>query len=106
MVPDLLQLVSFSSDTTTESQHTFLIYYLFLTSQYFQNSLFPTEFQDIHVMVFLGFGFLATFLVRYGFSSTGFSLLVAAMSVQWATILNGFLLSHSLSWKIRIHLKR
>ncbi|TST98554.1 Ammonium transporter Rh type A [Bagarius yarrelli] len=63
------------------------------------------KFQDIHVMVFLGFGFLATFLVRYGFSSSAFSLLVAAMAVQWATILHGFFLSHRLTWKIRIQLK-
>uniref|UniRef100_A0AAY4DIE3 Ammonium transporter AmtB-like domain-containing protein n=1 Tax=Denticeps clupeoides TaxID=299321 RepID=A0AAY4DIE3_9TELE len=49
-------------------------------------------FQDVHVMVFLGFGFMATFLVRYGFSSSGFSLLVAAMTVQWAILMHGFLL--------------
>ncbi|XP_060781256.1 rh blood group, D antigen isoform X2 [Neoarius graeffei] len=63
------------------------------------------KFQDIHVMVFLGFGFLGTFLVRYGFSSSAFSLLVAAMAVQWATILNGFLLSYSFNWNIQINLK-
>ncbi|XP_060727746.1 rh blood group, D antigen isoform X2 [Tachysurus vachellii] len=63
------------------------------------------KFQDIHVMVFLGFGFLGTFLVRYGFSSSAFSLLVAAMAVQWATILKGFLLSHSLTWKFGIQLR-
>ncbi|KAB5582105.1 hypothetical protein PHYPO_G00183350 [Pangasianodon hypophthalmus] len=63
------------------------------------------KFQDIHVMVFLGFGFLATFLTRYGFSSSGFSMLVAALAVQWATILNGFLLFRSFNWKIRIQLK-
>ncbi|XP_061104289.1 rh blood group, D antigen [Conger conger] len=50
-----------------------------------------TEFQDVNVMVILGFGFLATFLVRYGFSGSGFSLLVAALSVQWALLLDGFL---------------
>ncbi|XP_030627812.1 rh blood group, D antigen [Chanos chanos] len=55
-------------------------------------------FQDVHVVVFLGFGFLTTFLVRYGFSGSGFSLLVAAMAVQWATLLNGFLLS---TWNSR-----
>lgn len=40
-------------------------------------------------MVILGFGFLATFLVRYSFSGAGFTLLVVAMAVQWAVILNG-----------------
>uniref|UniRef100_A0A3B4A1A8 Ammonium transporter AmtB-like domain-containing protein n=1 Tax=Periophthalmus magnuspinnatus TaxID=409849 RepID=A0A3B4A1A8_9GOBI len=52
-------------------------------------SCFLAEFQDVNVMVILGFGFLGTFLVRYGFSSTGFNLLVAVMAVQWALILNG-----------------
>ncbi|XP_041703445.1 ammonium transporter Rh type B [Coregonus clupeaformis] len=56
-------------------QHAFTNYY--------------SEFQDVHVMVILGFGFLATFLVRYSFSGAGFTLLVAAMAVQWAVILNG-----------------
>ncbi|XP_036431000.1 rh blood group, D antigen [Colossoma macropomum] len=62
-------------------------------------------FQDVHVIVFLGFGFLATFLVRYGFSSVGFSLLVAAMAVQWATLLNGFLLTSHSSSTIRIKME-
>uniref|UniRef100_A0A4W4FXC5 Ammonium transporter AmtB-like domain-containing protein n=1 Tax=Electrophorus electricus TaxID=8005 RepID=A0A4W4FXC5_ELEEL len=46
------------------------------------------NFQDVHVIVFLGFGFMSMFLVRYGFSGTGFGLLVAAMVVQWATFIN------------------
>lgn len=47
------------------------------------------EFQDVNVIVILGFGFLSTFLVRYGFSASGFNLLVAAMATQWAMVLNG-----------------
>uniref|UniRef100_A0A8C2JFG9 Rh blood group, D antigen n=1 Tax=Cyprinus carpio TaxID=7962 RepID=A0A8C2JFG9_CYPCA len=50
------------------------------------------EFQDIHVMIFMGFGFLATFLLRYGFSGSGFNVLLAAMAIQWAVLMNGFLL--------------
>ncbi|KAG9331022.1 hypothetical protein JZ751_020431 [Albula glossodonta] len=45
-------------------------------------------------MVFLGFGFLAMFLVRYSFSGSAFSLLVASLSVQWAVLLNGFLFAY------------
>ncbi|XP_070776272.1 rh blood group, D antigen [Enoplosus armatus] len=52
-------------------------------------SNFFSEFQDVNVMVILGFGFLCTFLVRCGFSGSGFNLLVAAMATQWALILNG-----------------
>nr|AAY41905.1 Rh polypeptide 30 [Tetraodon nigroviridis] len=52
-------------------------------------SNFYAEFQDVHVIVFLGFGFLSTFLIRYGFSGVGFNLLVAATATQWAILLNG-----------------
>lgn len=51
----------------------------------------PTGFQDVHVMVFVGFGFLMVFLQRYGFSSVGFTFLVATFTLQWATLLQGFL---------------
>ncbi|XP_072221057.1 rh blood group, D antigen [Leuresthes tenuis] len=50
---------------------------------------FYAEFQDVNVMVILGFGFLCTFLVRYGFSGSGFNLLVVGIASQWAIILNG-----------------
>uniref|UniRef100_A0A673JVS7 Rh blood group, D antigen n=1 Tax=Sinocyclocheilus rhinocerous TaxID=307959 RepID=A0A673JVS7_9TELE len=56
------------------------------------NAFLSTEFQDIQVMIFMGFGFLATFLLRYGFSGSGFSVLLAAMAIQWAVLMNGFLL--------------
>lgn len=41
-------------------------------------------FQDIHVMIFVGFAFLMTFLKRYGYSATGFNLFLASVAVQWA----------------------
>ncbi|MBN3323359.1 RHBG protein, partial [Atractosteus spatula] len=50
-----------------------------------------TCFQDVHVMIFVGFGFLMTFLKRYGFGSVGFNFLIAAFSLQWATLMQGFL---------------
>ncbi|XP_056445998.1 rh blood group, D antigen [Gadus chalcogrammus] len=49
-----------------------------------------SEFQDVNVMVVAGFGFLGTFLVRYGFSGSGFNLLVAVIATQWSIILNGY----------------
>ncbi|XP_077012580.1 ammonium transporter Rh type B isoform X1 [Tamandua tetradactyla] len=42
-------------------------------------------------MVFVGFGFLMAFLQRYGFSSVGFSILLASFSLQWSTLVQGFL---------------
>lgn len=53
--------------------------------------LVSAGFQDVHVMVFVGFGFLMVFLQRYGFSSVGFTFLVASLTLQWATLLQGFL---------------
>jgi ammonium transporter Rh len=47
-------------------------------------------FQDVHVMIFVGFGFLMTFLRRYGFSAVGYNLLIAAFAIQWAVLCRGF----------------
>uniref|UniRef100_A0A803SLW9 Ammonium transporter Rh type A n=1 Tax=Anolis carolinensis TaxID=28377 RepID=A0A803SLW9_ANOCA len=51
--------------------------------------LYPL-FQDVHVMIFVGFGFLMTFLKKYGFSSVGINLLIAALGLQWGILLQGF----------------
>uniref|UniRef100_A0A672GHQ3 Ammonium transporter Rh type A n=1 Tax=Salarias fasciatus TaxID=181472 RepID=A0A672GHQ3_SALFA len=50
--------------------------------------LYPM-FQDVHVMIFIGFGFLMTFLKRYGFSSVGINLLLAAFGLQWGILMQG-----------------
>ena len=39
-------------------------------------------YQDVHVMIYVGFGFLMTFLYRYGFSAVGFNMLLAAIAMQ------------------------
>lgn len=41
-------------------------------------------------MVFMGFGFLMTFLKRYGYSSVAFNLLLGAFVIQWHILLHGF----------------
>ncbi|CAF3683688.1 unnamed protein product, partial [Rotaria sordida] len=46
-------------------------------------------FQDVHVMMFIGFGFLMTFLRRYSFSSVSFNFLIAAFVVEWAILVHG-----------------
>ncbi|CAF0772256.1 unnamed protein product [Rotaria sordida] len=48
-------------------------------------------FTDIHVMMFIGFGFLMTFLRRYSFSSVGFNFILCAFTLEWAIILRGYL---------------
>ncbi|CAK6446905.1 unnamed protein product [Pipistrellus nathusii] len=64
--------------------------------------LYPL-FQDVHVMIFVGFGFLMTFLKKYGFSSVGINLLIAALGLQWGTLVQGILHSHG--QKIHIGIK-
>ncbi|XP_057186311.1 ammonium transporter Rh type C-like 2 [Triplophysa rosa] len=61
------------------------------------------SFQDVHVMIFVGFGFLMTFLKRYGFGAVGFNFLIAAFGIQWALLVQGWF--HSLDYtdgKIKI----
>lgn len=52
--------------------------------------MFHLDFQDIHVMIFVGFAFLMTFLKRYGYSATGLNLFAGAIVIQWALICRGF----------------
>ena len=41
-------------------------------------------------MMFIGFGFLMTFLKKYGYSAVGLNFLIAAIVLQWATLCQGF----------------
>lgn len=52
------------------------------------NSMYPF-YQDVHVMIFIGFGFLMTFLKKYGFSSVGYNFLISCLAIQWGMICNG-----------------
>ncbi|CAH0561178.1 unnamed protein product [Brassicogethes aeneus] len=49
-----------------------------------------TMFQDVHVMIFVGFGFLMTFLRRYGYSAVGFNFLLGSIIVEWSCVCLGF----------------
>ena len=46
--------------------------------------------QDVHVMVFVGFGFLMTFLKAYGFSSLVLNFLVGVVAIMWGILTTGF----------------
>jgi len=50
-------------------------------------------YQDVHVMMLIGFGFLMTFLKKHGFGSVGFNFLLTAVVIQWALIVNGYFVS-------------
>lgn len=43
-------------------------------------------YMDVHVMIFVGFGFLMTFLRKYSISAVSLNLIVAVMAVQWGVI--------------------
>lgn len=56
-------------------------------------------------MIFIGFGFLMTFLKRYGFGSVAFNFLIAAFAIQWSTLIQGFFHSFH-NGKIHIGIER
>lgn len=43
-------------------------------------------FQDVHVMIFVGFGFLMTFLRKYSYGAVGFTFLIGAVCLQWGIL--------------------
>ena len=47
------------------------------------------QFQDVQVMVFVGFGFLMTFLKRAGYTALTFNLLCAVVSIQLYPLMEG-----------------
>merc|ERR1712012_918437 len=59
-----------------------------------QVDTFPM-FQDVHVMIFIGFGFLMTFLKKYGLSAVSLNMLNAVICLQWATLIYGFFHLHT-----------
>ncbi|KAJ6240154.1 rh50 [Anaeramoeba flamelloides] len=67
-----------SLDETVEHEHD-------LRSEYYY-----TYYSDVAVMVIIGFGYLMTFLKKYGLSSLGYTFLLATFCVQWTLINNAF----------------
>ena len=54
-----------------------------------------SAFQDVHVMIFIGFGFLMTFLKKYGLSAVSLNMMIAVICLQWATLVIGFFHMHN-----------
>jgi ammonium transporter Rh len=52
-------------------------------------------------MIFVGFGFLMTFLKKYGYSAVALNFLIAAITLQWATLCQGVF--HGLEGSDSIH---
>lgn len=51
--------------------------------------LYPM-WQNINIMVFVGFGFLKAFLRTHSWSAVGFNMLIGAMACQWSVLCLGF----------------
>jgi len=47
-------------------------------------------FQDVHVMIFVGFGFLMTFLKKYGLSAVSLNLMCSVLAIEVFTLVHGF----------------
>jgi ammonium transporter Rh len=47
-------------------------------------------YMDVHVMIFVGFGYLMTFLKNNGFNALGMTFLLAALAIQWFLLVDGF----------------
>lgn len=47
-------------------------------------------YMDIHVMVFVGFGFLMAFLKNSSWTAIGFTYLIACWSIQICILMTGF----------------
>ena len=54
------------------------------------NKYYPF-FQDVHVMIFIGFGYLMTFLKKYAFTSLGYTFLISAFVIQYSILINGLI---------------
>jgi ammonium transporter Rh len=59
-------------------------------------------FQDVHIMIFIGFGFLMTFLKKYGLSAVSLNMMIAVICLQWATLVIGWFHLHN--GKIQLNL--
>ena len=47
-------------------------------------------FIGVLIMMFIGFGYLMTFMKWYGLGAVGFTMLVTAMGLQWAVFTESF----------------
>ena len=52
---------------------------------------FLQVFQDVHIMLFVGFAFLMAFLKRHGYSSSGYTLIIGATIIQWGMLVTGLM---------------
>eukprot|EP00026_Physarum_polycephalum_P002866 Phypoly_transcript_02875.p1 GENE.Phypoly_transcript_02875~~Phypoly_transcript_02875.p1 ORF type:complete len:834 (-),score=168.92 Phypoly_transcript_02875:78-2579(-) len=59
-------------------------------------------FMDVHVMIFIGFGFLMTFLRKYGYTAVGLTFIIGSLAIQVYQLSSTFwqnVLSKSDDWQ-------
>lgn len=68
-------------------------------------TLYPL-FQDVHVMMFIGFGFLMTYLRNHSWTSVGVNFLMTILAIQCYFLFSGFWerVFGQESWHDRIHI--
>tara|TARA_B110000263_G_C15270412_1_gene493198 strand:- start:28 stop:1347 length:1320 start_codon:yes stop_codon:yes gene_type:complete len=54
------------------------------------NHYYPM-YQDVNIMIFIGFGFLMTFSAKYSFTASTFNLLISVLTIQYSILINGLM---------------
>jgi len=54
----------------------------------------------VALMMFVGFGYLMTFLKAYGLGAVGFTMLITCLGVQWAMLVENLMVAGSLHMKL------
>lgn len=78
LVFQLLMMILWGNLTTEafiEEQHFGSIYNMFI---------------GVEIMIFFGFGYLMTFMGRYGLGAVGFTMMIAVIGIQYGILVEGF----------------
>ena len=70
-----------------------LLKFMFISDELYCQMKYFLSFSvilDIQVMLFVGFGFLMTFLRRFGYSAVCFTMLLIVFCVEYAILVKGF----------------
>ena len=80
------------SNVSVHSANEFWEYleFLLILTKSFVDFLSFLVIMDIQVMLFVGFGFLMTFLRRFGYCAVTFTMLLTVMCVEYCVLISGF----------------
>eukprot|EP01066_Platyproteum_vivax_P003143 Platyproteum_vivax@DN1403_c0_g1_i1.p1 len=69
------------------------------------NVVYYQYYSGVAIMIFVGFGYLMTFLRRYGFTAVGATLWMSCLAIQWSILIKGFWekMQHDMGTKIEIN---